>query len=218
MKIFVVEDDKILNESLSVLLKNYGFATETSFDFKNIINIIIESNSDLILLDLNLPYNDGHYICKEIRKKSSVPIIVVTSNNNDIDELTSLNFGADDFISKPFNTQVLLAHIDRVLSRYNNNEINIEYKGLILDKNKCIIKYNDKEENLTKNEIKILALLIKNKGKIVYRNEIMNELWQTDEFIDDNTLTVNVNRLRTKLSNIGLINFIETKRGLGYIV
>jgi len=218
MKVFVVEDDKILNKSLSTLLKNNGYDVETSFDFENIIEIILKSNSNLLLLDLNLPFFDGHHICREIRKESNLPIIVVSSKNNDIDELVSLNLGADDFVSKPYNSNILLAHIERVLNRYNNVGEKIEYKGLILDKEKNIIKYNQNEEELTKNEFRILFLLFKNRGKIVSRDRIMDELWQTDSFVDDNTLTVNINRLRKKLCEIGIEDFIKTKRGQGYII
>lgn len=219
MKIFIVEDEKILNESICDLLTSNGYKVETTFDFVNIIDIIKKSNSNLILLDINLPEYNGYYICKELRKTIDIPIIVVTSKNNDMDELMSLNFGADDFITKPYNPNVLLAHIEVVLKRYNNvsNE-RIEYKGVILNMSKSIVTYKDNSEELTKNEFKILSLLLKNKGKIVSRSDIMDNLWQNDFFVDDNALTVNMNRLRKKLKDIGVNDFIKTKRSQGYII
>lgn len=219
MKIYVAEDDKILRNELSKLLGSYGYECVYSDDFKNIINDILNSNSELILLDVNLPYYDGYQICREIRKVSDVPIIIVTSRSTDMDELMALNLGADDFVTKPYNSHILLAHISAVLKRGRNiSSETIEYKGLSLVLSKGVAEYNGKSEALTKNEIQILVMLIKNKETIVSREEIMNALWQTDEFVDDNTLTVNVNRLRRKLSEIGLKNFIITKRGQGYMV
>lgn len=219
MKIYVAEDDKILRNELSKLLGSYGYECVYSDDFKNIINDILNSNSELILLDVNLPYYDGYQICREIRKVSDVPIIIVTSRSTDMDELMALNLGADDFVTKPYNSHILLAHISAVLKRgRNTSSETIEYKGLSLILSKGVAEYNGKSEALTKNEIQILVMLIKNKETIVSREEIMNALWQTDEFVDDNTLTVNINRLRRKLSEIGLENFIITKRGQGYMV
>lgn len=220
MKIFVVEDDKTLKRELMELLNKYGYETETSDNYQNIIEDIIEKKTDLILLDINLPYYDGFYICRELRKKTETPIIIVTSRNNDMDEVVSMNLGADDYITKPYNMQILLGHISAVLKRTKNaNYLDcIEYKGVFLDLLKGNLKYNDKEIELTKNEFHILKLMMYNKGRIVSRDEIMEELWQSDEFVDDNTLTVNVNRLRKKLEENGIINFINTKRGQGYII
>ncbi|MTI64999.1 MAG: response regulator transcription factor [Firmicutes bacterium] len=219
-KIFIIEDDKKIREELSILLERYDYDCSFSDDFKNIIDIVIKTNPDLVLLDINLPYFDGYHICKEIRKVSNIPIIVVTSRDTDLDELMSINLGADDFIKKPYNPQILLARIKSVLSRYTeqNTSEKLEYKGITLDISKGKVLYNDKETELTKNEFRILHLLIKQSGKIISRNEIMNELWQSDQFVDDNTLTVNIARLRDKLKNIGIKNFIITKRGQGYIV
>lgn len=219
MKIYIVEDDLVLRQELVKLLNSYGYTCDFSDDFKNIISLIINSNPDLILLDINLPYFNGHYICKEIRKKLNTPIIVVTSLNNDIEELTSINLGADDFITKPYNPQILLARISSILRRTNSNfNKKISHNGLDLILSKSIVKYNNNEIELTRNEIKILNVLILNANNIVYRDEIMNELWQSDTFIDDNTLTVNINRLRKKLEQIGAKDYIKTKRGQGYII
>lgn len=174
----------------------------------------------MILLDVNLPVFDGYYICREIRKRTDVPIIIVTSRSTDMDELMSMNLGADDFISKPYNPQILLARISAVLKRCSNQNVmeKIDYKGITLCTAQSKISCGGKEIELTKNEMKILTVLINNAGKIVSRNDLMNELWQSDEFVDDNTLTVNVNRLRKKMDEIGAPNLISTKRGQGYLI
>ncbi|MCY6369390.1 response regulator transcription factor [Clostridium ganghwense] len=219
-KIFIIEDDVTLRGEISKLLNNYGYKCSYSDDFENIVEETLKTNPNLILLDINLPYYDGYHVCREIRKRSAVPIIVVTSRNSDMDELMSMNLGADDFITKPYNTQILLAHISAVLKRAEPNIDNqiIECNNVVLNISKSLVSFEEKETELTKNELGILTILMKNKGCIVHRNDIMNELWQSDEFIDDNTLTVNVNRLRKKLENIGAKGFIETKRGQGYMI
>lgn len=219
MKIYIAEDDKILRSELAKLLFSYGYECVYSNDFQNIVNDIFNVNPELILLDVNLPYYNGYQICREIRRKSNIPIIIVTSRSTEMDELMSLNLGADDFITKPYNSHILLAHISAVLKRGKMaTSETILHKGLSLSLAKNIITYNNKSETLTKNEFQILIILIKNKERVVSREEIMNDLWQTEEFIDDNTLTVNIARLRHKLSSIGLNDFIVTKRGQGYMV
>lgn len=220
MKLFIIEDDIVLRTELISLLESYSYSCETSDDFKNIVSVVIEAKPDLILLDINLPYCDGYYICREIRKVSDVPIIVVTSRNNDMDELMSMNLGADDFVTKPYNTQILLARIGAILKRADlkNGNVKIEHKGLLLSLAKSVAIFNETEVELTKNELRILTVLMKNAGNIVSRDDLMDELWQSDEFVDDNTLTVNVNRLRKKLEEIGAENYIKTKRGQGYII
>ena len=172
------------------------------------------------MLDINLPYYDGYYICREIRKKSNVPIIVVTSRNSEIDELMSMNLGADDFVTKPYNTQILLARISSLLRRtYQNIDLEVfEFNGLKYNMSTSEMEFNNNKIELTKNESRILYTLIKNKEKIVSRNELMKSLWQNDEFVDDNTLTVNINRLRKKLEEIGASDYLQTKRGQGYIL
>lgn len=218
-KIFIIEDDIKIQNELSLFLQRNGYKTQHSNDFKNIIQLALDSNSDLILLDINLPFNDGYFVCKEIRKVSQVPIIIVTSKNTELDELMSMNFGADDFITKPYNTQILLARVDSVLRRANISESTIlSYNGITLDLSKLTIANNNENIELTKNEIKILHILFENKGNVISRTELIEELWQSDEFVDDNTLTVNINRIRKKLELIGLYEFIKTKRGLGYII
>lgn len=221
MNIFIVEDDLVLRDELGKLLSSYGYKCSETDDFENIIEIIVEKEPDLVLLDINLPYFDGYHICRELRKKSDVPIIIMTSRNTEMDELMGINLGADDFVTKPFNKQILLARISSILKRSqkrNNNSNEIKYKGITLFPMKSEVSYNGKTIELTKNELKILSVLIKNSGRIVSRDELMDELWQSDEFVDDNTLTVNVNRLRRDLESIGVNEFINTKRGQGYVV
>ncbi len=218
MKILIIEDDIKLREELKKSLKNNGYEVELITQFNNLVNDVVKFKVDLILLDLNLPNVDGKFICKKIRQISNTPIIILTSSNSEIDEIISLNYGADDYITKPYNLQILLLHIEAVLKRFNPKSLIIPYKNIKLDVSKSIIETNDKNIDLSKNESKILFYLLKNKGKIVSREEIMSYLWDSEMFVDDNTLTVNINRLRNKLSMIGLDKVIETKRGLGYII
>ena len=219
-KVFIIEDDVKINEQLGSFLKRYGYEVATSFDFENIVDIALEEKPKIILLDINLPVFDGYYICKEIRKQSNVPIIVVTSRDTEMDELISMNLGADDFITKPYNAAILLARIESIIRRvYGNNSMEIyEYNGLRYNLSTSEMEYEGNKSDLTKNESRILYTLIKNKGKIVSRSELMKYLWQNDEFVDDNTLTVNINRLRKKMEEIGANNMLTTKRGQGYIL
>lgn len=220
MKIYIVEDDMNIRKELSVLLEKYSFSYESSTDFEHITEHILKSEADLILLDINLPYQDGYTICCEIRKQSDIPIIVLTSRDTDFDELMSFNIGADDFISKPYNAQVLIARIQKILKRTYEVQTNsvLVHKGVTINLLKATATYGNKEIDLTKNELGILRLLTINKGNIISREAIIDELWQSDEFIDENTLNVNIVRLRKKLSQIGASNYLETKRGLGYRV
>lgn len=181
----------------------------------------MRESADLILLDINLPNLDGEYICKEIRKMSNVPIIMVTSRDNEIDELISLNNGADQYITKPYNIRILLAKVSGLLKRAQHTEASqnkINYNGLTLDISKSIIEKENEKIELTKNELKIIHYLILNKDKIISRDEIMDYLWESESFIDDNTLSVNMKRLRNKLEKLGMKDCIETKRGQGYIL
>lgn len=220
-KIMIIEDEVTIREELKVFLTRYGYEVLVPDDFSNIIDYVKSKNPNLILLDINLPIFDGYYICREIRKFSEVPIIIVTSRDSDVDELMSMNLGADDFITKPYNTQILLARIESILKRvYRNFTVQdvLEYGDMKLNLSNGTIVYNDKVIELTKNELKILSYLIKNRGKIVSRESLINYLWNCEMFIDDNTLSVNVTRIRKKLEEIGLSNIIETRRGLGYIM
>ena len=220
-KILIIEDDKKLRTELKIFLEKNGYQVSILEEFKNPIENILKENADLILLDINLPYTDGEYICKELRKTSDIPIIIVTSRDNEIDELISLNNGADQYVTKPYNIQILLAKVSGLLRRTQNNEINqnkINCNKFILNISKSLIENGEKKIELTKNELKILHFLVLNKGKIVSRDEIMNYLWDSESFIDDNTLTVNMTRLRTKLEELGIKDIIQTKRGQGYIL
>lgn len=219
-KILVVEDDEKLQKELKIFLEKNGFQVMVLNNFENAVEDIKKMQVELILLDINLPYTDGEYICKEIRKTSNVPIIMVTSKDNEIDELISLNNGADQYVTKPYNLQILLAKITGLLKRskpeaYQNK---IDCDGFNLNISKSTIEKENKEIELTKNEFKILYFLIQNKGKIVSREDIMSFLWDNENFIDDNTLTVNMKRLRIKLEEINLSNIITTRRGQGYIL
>lgn len=221
-KIIIIEDTETIRQELTTFLNRYGYEVIAPTDFENIISIIEKEEPNLILLDINLPVFDGFYVCREVRKTSQVPIIVVTSRDSDMDELMSMNLGADDFVTKPYNTQILLARINSVLKRVNQeNEGNQEilvYNDLKLNLSNGTINCGDNTLEITKNELKILYYLIKNKGSIVSREDLMDYLWKSNLFVDDNTLSVNVTRLRKKLDEIGVKDAIETRRGLGYIM
>lgn len=219
-KIIIVEDHEPIRNELSILLKKYGYDIVVIENFETVVEDCLKENADLMLLDINLPLYDGYYICREIRSKSEIPIIVVTSRDSEIDELMSMNLGADDFITKPYNTQILLARIAAMLKRTQKEitENCVQYQGLKLELNNSTVIYRDQIIELSKNEIRILYTLLQSKGKIVSRDQLMETLWQSNEFIDDNTLTVNVNRVRKKLESAGLKDFIKTKRGQGYMI
>ena len=220
-KILIVEDDKKLRDELKIFLERHGYEVFLLEKFDNSIEDILGYKADLILLDINLPNADGEYICREIRKVSNIPIIIVTSRDSELDELLSINNGADQYITKPYNIQILLAKIERLLKRsYSGNvsQDKIDCGKFVLNLSKSIIEKDGKIVELTKNEFKILHYLVLNKEKIVSRNEIIDYLWESENFIDDNTLTVNIKRLRNKLEEVGLNDVIETKRGQGYIL
>jgi len=219
-KIIIIEDTETIREELKTFLIRYGYEVVAPTNFENIINDTQKEEADLILLDINLPVYDGYYICREIRKSSNIPIIVVTSRDNEMDELMSMNLGADDFITKPYNTQILLARIESILRRINGIQSQelITYHDLKLNLSNGSITYKENTAELTKNELKILSCLIKNKGKIVSRDDLMDFMWNSDIFVDDNNLSVNITRLRKKLEGVGMKDNIETRRGLGYIL
>lgn len=218
-KILIIEDEIKLRQELEVYLNNNGYQTEVIESFENTLQQMNKFNGDLILLDINLPNISGQFLCKEYRKTSSKPIIIVTSRNNEIDELMGINYGADDFITKPYNPLILLARIEAVLKRMQPaNEILISYKDIKLDVSKSSILKGNLVVELSKNELKIFYFLLQYQGIIKSREELMTYLWDSDMFVDDNTLTVNINRLRKKLEDIGLHNVIHTRRGQGYII
>lgn len=220
-KILVVEDDHQIQQELVFLLQRNGFEAQALTSFESVPQQIVAAQPDLVLLDLNLPGIDGQQICREVRQLSNVPIIVVTSRNTDLDELMVLSLGADDFIAKPYNTQILLMHITSVLRRANSDVTTgtkLSHAGVTLDSSSCKVSANQKSIELTKNELRILSLLMQNAGTVVSRQRIQEELWQSDEFVDDNTLTVNISHLRNTLASIGVEDFVMTRRGLGYVI
>ena len=220
-KILIVEDDKKLSKELEKFLSQNGYEISRITSFENIINDILNSKCNMVLLDINLPGNNGEYICKEVRKISEVPIVMITSVDSELDQLISLNYGADDYITKPFNIQILLAKIATILKRTNSNnkdQSKIDCKDFILNLSKSTIEKEEKEIELTKNEFKIIYYLVQNRGKIVPREEIMSYLWDSEMFVDDNTLTVNITRIRNKLEEITLKDILETRRRQGYIL
>ena len=220
-KILVVEDDHQIQQELVLLLQRNGFEAQALTSFESVPQQIIAAHPDLVLLDLNLPGIDGQQICREVRQLSNVPIIVVTSRNTDLDELMVLSLGADDFIAKPYNTQILLMHITSVLRRANSDVTTgtkLSHAGVTLDSSSCKVSANQKSVELTKNELRILSLLMQNVGTVVSRQRIQEELWQSDEFVDDNTLTVNISHLRNTLASIGVEDCVMTRRGLGYVI
>ena len=219
--IMIIDDNVQLQNEIGNLLIVNGYGVLKPKDFNNIPKIVKEDNPDLILLDINLPNDDGFKICTEIRSFSKIPIIFITSRNTNIDELMAITLGGDDFITKPYNTQILLARINALIKRAYPNNSNldvIEHNGFKLNILSSTIEYNGNSEELTKNEMKILYYLLINKGKIVSRAAIMEYLWDSYMFVNDNTLTVNITRIRNKIEEIGLKDFIKTKRGQGYII
>ncbi len=220
-RIMVIEDhEKIRNELCDFLHKN-GYVCMGTDDFEHVLDQIRTQKPDLLLLDLNLPIYDGYYICREVRKENKeLPIIIVTSRDSDMDELISMNLGADDFITKPYNLQILLARIARILHRtYESSFANqLTIHDITLDIGKSTLSYHGESIDLTKNELRIMHCLFQNKNSIVSREELMKHMWDCELFVDDNTLTVNINRLRKKLEYIRLDDLIQTKRGMGYII
>ncbi len=217
-KIIIVEDDKLLAQELKELLDNNGYEGMILTDFEKPTKTILSLNADMILLDINLPHINGEFLLKEIRRESTIPIIMVTSKDTEMDEVISMSTGADDYITKPYNPTILLLRIEAILKRVNQEGGKIQYRDIEVDKDKSLIKQKDKQVILSKNEILIFDFLIRNQGKIVARDDIINYLWDSEEFVDDNTLTVNIARLRHKLETIGLKDVIETRRGQGYIL
>ena len=219
--IMIIDDNEQLQNEIGNLLTINGYLVLKPKAFDKIPQIVKENSPELILLDINLPNDDGFKICTEIRSFSKVPIIFITSRNTNIDELMAITLGGDDFITKPYNTQILLARINALIKRAYPNESKldiIEYNGLKLNILTSTIEHNGNSKELTKNELKILYYLLINKGKIVSRAEIMEYLWDSSMFVNDNTLTVNITRIRNKVEEIGLEDFIKNKRGQGYII
>ena len=223
MKILIVEDDAAIRLELARFLEKYGYTYLCPADFSGIAAKAAETQPDLALLDINLPCQDGFSLCRQLRESpqtAGLPIIMLTSRASDFDELLGLRVGADDYVTKPFNPQVLLARIQNLLARTAAPEAGavLTHKGLTLYVLQAKMRCGDKEAELTRNELGILRLLMRSKGNVIPRDAIIDELWQSEAFIDENTLNVNIVRLRKKLAAIGLPDYLETKRGMGYKV
>ncbi|WML39825.1 response regulator transcription factor [Neobacillus sp. OS1-2] len=221
-KVMIVEDDSKISHIIYEHLKKWKYAPFETNYFEDLERQFLELRPDLVLLDINLPVYDGFYWCNKIRQISKVPIIFISSRTENMDIVMAMNMGGDDFIQKPFSLEVLMAKCNAILRRtytYQQSENEyLEHNGLILHVNKGRISYHDCELDLTKNEAQILFMLIKKKETIVSREELMQALWESGDFIDDNTLTVNIARLRRKLEEMGLSDFIETKKRQGYTI
>lgn len=220
-KLLIVEDDKTISDSLVGYMQKWGFNAKAIIDFNHVMEEFLEWEPHLILLDITLPFFNGYYWCGQIRKVSSVPIIFLSSASDNMNIVMAMNLGGDDFIAKPFDLSVLVAKVQALLRRTYDftAETNVlEHKGVLLNLKDSSLLYEDHKTELTKNEFKILQILMENRGSIVSREQIMVHLWDSDCFVDDNTLTVNMTRLRKKLEEIGVSDFIATKKGLGYLI
>lgn len=209
-KILIIEDDLAIANSIKKYMQSWGFETETIYDFKEIMSSFTDYKPHLILLDISLPYFNGYYWCSEIRKVSNVPIIFISSASDHMNIVMAMSMGGDDFITKPFELDVLTAKIQALLRRtydFGNVSHVLEYNGIQLNISNLTLEYNGQKIELSKNENKILQILFENKGKVVSRDSIMVKLWETDHYIDDNTLTVNITRLRKRLQEVGLSGF-----------
>ena len=217
-KILVVEDEKSICAELCEILKNAGYEADYVKDFSDTKNKILSSDADLILMDINIPGINGEMLLQEIRKESAVPVIIVTSRTTEIDEVLSMSYGADDYITKPYNPTILLLRISAILRRTQKTTDALHYNNAMVNISKGTITEGDRELTLTKNEMIIFQLLLNNRQCIVTRDELMTDLWDNNEFINDNALTVNISRLRSKLSEFGYPDAIETRKKQGYIL
>lgn len=217
-KIYIVEDDRSIRTELAELLNNSGYETECLTDFSDAENSIINAKPDLILLDINIPEVNGEMLLRKLRKKTDTPVIMVTSRTSEADEVLSMSYGADDYITKPYNPTILLLRISAVLKRASKVNIRTSYRNLTINSAKGSLSDGITETVLTKNEMIIFQLLLDRQGHIVSRNDIMTALWDNEEYINDNALTVNISRLRNKLSDFGYGNAIETRKKQGYIL
>ena len=220
-KILIVEDDRIIADNVGEQLVKWGYEVRIADDFSNVLKTFAEYEPQLVLMDIGLPYFNGYHWCMQIRNISKVPVIFMSSMSDNMNIVMAINMGGDDFIVKPFDINVLIAKVQAMLRRtYSFAESTniIEHNGCILNLNDQTFMYDGKRVELTRNEYRILQSLLENIGKVVSRDNIMMKLWESDDFIDDNTLTVNVTRLRKKLEQAGLIDYIKTKKGTGYII
>ena len=218
-KILLVEDDEVIRQQVKKMLEQWGYEVVLVEDFMEVLSLFVKEEPHLVLMDIGLPLFNGYHWCQEIRKVSKVPIMFLSSRDQAMDIVMAINMGGDDFVTKPFDQNVLLAKIQRLLRRsyeFGKDQSLLEYMGVILNLKAMDLVYQGEVVSLTKNEFQILQVLFERSGNIVSREDLMKELWNSDFFIDDNTLSVNVARLRKKLEAVGLKDFIETKKGVGY--
>lgn len=218
-KIMIVEDDEKLRSNIESFLSCKGYDVYDDMDFKDVIAYFDKVNPDIVLLDVNLPYDDGFYICSAIRRKSHVPVIFISARSRDVEQIMGIEIGADDYITKPFSLDLLYVKIKSILRRCSKSEAKESsgIKGLILDENSFKLSYKEKSVELSKNEFKLMKKFMDKKDTVVSREELLQELWDDSTFIDDNTLTVNVTRVKNILTSLGINSVIKTKRGAGYI-
>lgn len=220
-KMLIVEDDPTIADEVAAQIAPWGIEAKKADDLRNVMQVFAKFQPHIVLLDISLPFFNGYHWCEQIRAVSKVPVIFISSASDNMNIIMAMNLGADDFVSKPFDMNVLTAKVRALLRRtydFGASVPLLEHKGAILNTGDGSLSVNGEKVSLSKNEYRILLCLMENKGKTVSREKLMERLWQTDQFIDENTLTVNVNRLRKKLDAAGLADFIETKFGIGYIV
>ncbi|MCB7303424.1 response regulator transcription factor [Bariatricus massiliensis] len=220
-RVFIVEDDRTIAESLKKHLQTWGYEVSCVVDFKNVIDEFKTAAPQIVLLDIGLPFFNGFHWCQSIREISDVPIVFISSASDNMNIVMAMNMGGDDFIEKPFDMHVLTAKVQAILRRTYSlkSQLNIiEHQGVILNLSDATVTYEGQKIELSRNEYKIFQMLLERAGKIVPRDDIIEALWESESFIDDNTLTVNMTRLRKKLEEAGLIEFIQTKKGLGYVI
>ena len=220
-KIFIVEDDEMIAAGLKRHLENWGYAVECAQDLGNVMPEFVRAVPQLVLMDIKLPFYNGYHWCSEIRKISKVPVIFLSSAADNMNIVMAVNMGGDDFIAKPFDLDVLTVKIQAMLRRsydFVSQSVVLEHRGAMLNLTEAVLVYGSEKLELTKNELRILQVLMENKEKVVARDTLMTKLWESDSYVDENTLSVNVNRLRKKLESAGLSDFIQTKKGIGYRV
>lgn len=218
-RILILEDDESIRDEIVILLNTSGYIAETIQKFDNSVEDILKASPDMVLLDINLPFKNGKDILREVRQVSDVPVIMVTSSDAERDELVSMGYGADDYITKPYNPTLLLLRIGNIFKRIGGSSEEVDYRGARIDfRRGMIISGDGTEMVLSKNEMLIMSFLYNHKGQIVSRDDLMTDLWNNSEYLNDNALTVNISRLRGKLADVGIENAIETRKGQGYIL
>lgn len=218
-KVLVVEDDQVIAAAMVKALKQWQYEVQAVTDFRDVLELFVTFEPHLVLLDISLPFFNGFHWCTLIRQRSKVPIVFISSASDNMNMVMAMNLGADDFISKPFDMYVFAAKIQAILRRtyaYGGQVNTLEHAGILLNLTEATLSYGCEKTDLTKNEFKILQVLMEVPEKVVSRSDMMNRLWESDSFIDENTLTVNITRLRKKLEDLGIVDWIQTKKGIGY--